>query len=385
MNDSRLTQAKVAMTVHVPFFSSILFDMMELHHGKFPHIFPPENETAATDGKNIWIDEDFFAKLKLPEAVFLLCHEICHAIYMHMARGKYYKDLGIDGEEFDPRRWNIACDYVINDMLKKAEVGRMPLSGLHDPRFNSTMMADEVYRLLKNEKDNGAGAGHDLLDHHILTPEQIPQSEVQRVVQTAANNAKAVGQLPKSLERFAEELTRPQVTWQELLRHHVSRAAGRDATTWARPHRRRLVTQQIYFPSYTGYAAGDIVVIIDTSGSIGQKELNVFLSEVDEIVSSCNPSSVSIAGCDADLGEWHVLGEGESLMGNPPKLGGGGGTDFRPPFNYIQQEGIKPATLIYFTDMYGPFPEDPGYPVIWCKTSDVKAPFGIEIPVKIEA
>lgn len=379
----RLTEVKVAMTVHVPFFSSILYDLMEIHIGKFPHILPIP--TAGTDGRNIYIDEDFFEKMKLPEAVFLMCHELAHAILMHMPRGAQYRDVGLNGEPFDAQRWNRACDYIINDMLTKSEIGRMPACGLLDPRYNSNMSAEEVYGLLESEKNGGAGSGRDVLDEHILTPAHIPEAEVKRAIQSAANNAKAVGQLPATLERFATELVKTQVTWQELLRHHISRNAGRDAASWSRPHRRRLITQQIFYPSYTGFAAGDLFIVIDTSGSIGQTELNTFLAEVDEICNSTMPSSVSIVGCDAAMGEVHVLGEGEALLNNPPKLGGGGGTDFNPPFEYLEKEGFKPATLLYFTDMYGPFPHQaPDYPVIWCKTSNQPAPWGIEVAIEIK-
>src|SRR5688572_32792786 len=103
MSNARLTEAKTAMMMHVPFFSALMFDMMDIKVGKFPDIFAGIDPTAATDGHNIWIDEDFFAKLKIGEAVFLLCHEIGHAMFMHSARANAYHDLGLQGEPFDPR------------------------------------------------------------------------------------------------------------------------------------------------------------------------------------------------------------------------------------------------------------------------------------------
>jgi predicted metal-dependent peptidase len=190
-----------------------------------------------------------------------------------------------------------------------------------------------------------------------------------------------MGKCPAALERFASKYLKPQVTWQEKLRYHVARAVSRDATTWSKPHRRRLVTQGIYMPSYTGFGAGDVVVVVDTSGSIGEKELNVFFSELDEILSTCNPTGVVLLGCDAQISSVHYLVAGDSLKDNPVKLGGGGGTSFRPPFQWVEQEGFFPSALIYFTDMYGDFPAEPVYPTIWCKTSDVKAPWGEEVEI----
>ena len=168
----RLLEAKTAMLLHVPFFASLLLDMMQLYIGKFPDKFPPGNETAATDGKHIWIDEDFFDSLSLPEAVFLLCHEVGHAMWDHLPRGKRHLDLGFEGREFNPRLWNMAGDYVINDMLIEAKVGVMPKCGLHDTdRGKQDSLVDDVYRgLEKEEKNNPGSVEGDSMDVHVLVP-----------------------------------------------------------------------------------------------------------------------------------------------------------------------------------------------------------------------
>lgn len=392
----RYTEIKTAMLVHVPFFSSLLFDMMNVEIGEFPEIFLDRPPTMATDGKNIYISETFLSKLKLPEAVFVLCHEIGHAMWMHMARAKRYADVGFEGEEFDPRRWNIAGDYVINDMLVKSGIGKMPDCGLIDKKYTNDMLVEDVYRDLKDKVPppkkcyvgigpcNDDGNQGDTLDVHINAPAEMNEAEVKRAVQSAVDAAKAMGKLPQALERFAMNFVKPQVTWQERLRYHVARCIARDATTWTKPHRRRLVLQDIYLPSYTGFGAGDVVVVVDTSGSIGQAELDTFFGELDDILSNCRPTSVALIGCDAAINSVHILAPGEDLKSNPPKLGGGGGTSFVPPFNHVDKEGWRPSALIYFTDMYGDFPEEPAYPVIWCKTTEVKAPWGEEIEVKIK-
>ncbi len=381
--NQRYTEVKTALLSHVPFFSSLLFDLMEVHIGKFPDKFPPDmpHHTAATDGKNIWIDEDFLEALEPPEAVFLVCHEIGHTIWQHLTRGKYYLDVGFDGEPFDPRCWNCAGDYLINDMLTASKIGRMPEGGLLDSKYKiNDMTAEDVYRDLKDRwKKNGGAFGNGPMDVHILEVPAITEAEMKRALQTAVDHAKAQGSLPATLERFANEYVKPKVSWKERLRHHVIRNIARDATTWSRPHRRRLLTQGVYMAAFTGFGAGDVVVAVDTSGSIGPKELNTFCSELDVILSDCNPTSVWLVGCDAAISSEFELMAGDSLAANPPNLGGGGGTSFKPPFRWVEERGGKPSALIYFTDMYGDFPDDPGYPVIWCKTTEVKAPFGEEI------
>jgi len=143
--------------------------------------------------------------------------------------------------------------------------------------------------------------------------------------------------------------------------------------------------QNMYMPSYTGFGAGYVFVAIDTSGSIGEGELNRFFSELDDILLTCNPEGVTLVGCDAEINSVFHLQAGDSLREQKIDLKGGGGTSFLPPFEMVEREGYKPSALIYFTDMCGSFPdEEPEYPVIWCRTTQGKAPWGEVIDVDIK-
>ncbi len=386
----QLTEVKTAMLLHCPFFASIMLDHMTIHVGKFPEIFGNRTPTAATNGKGIWFDMDFWKEMKLPQRVFVMCHEIAHAMWMHMSRAKKYMETGFDGHVFDAGRWNRAGDYVINDMLVNCKIGKMPDCGLHDPsKYTSVMSADEVYRLLEDDPEDGDGPGEGeggTMDHHIAADSDTTEAEMKRVVASAADTAKSQGKLPADLERFVEQMLNPKVAWSELLRKAFERCAGRDSVTYTKPHRRRLITQGLILPSYTGYAAGDVVFVQDTSGSMNEKEVAQGLGECDNIIQDCQPKSTVLLGCDAAINSVHWLYQGDSLADNIPPLGGGGGTSFVPPFEWIEEQGILPATVVYFTDMYGDFPDDPGYPVIWCSTSeDEVAPFGETIFVEMDA
>lgn len=403
-------KVKVALLVQVPFFASLLLDMMEVKVGKFPSVMGGmEPPTAATDGKTMWLDEDFLDSLSLEQACFLVCHETGHAMWQHLSRARGYQDLGFDGKPFIPELWNVAGDYVINAMLVESKTGVMPSKGLLDlAKFPGTMGVDEAYRKLYEEmpkcggggdsseegsgdgSGDGSGAGKSdaensqkTLDLHVMSKADVNHDshEWRRAIESASSSAKAAGKMPASLERLVDQLLNPQVPWQSLLKLEVSRSVGRSSTTWTRPHRRRLVTQGVYLPAYTGHACGEIVVVVDTSGSIGEKELITFLSEVEGILNTCHPKMIYLLGCDAAINSEHALPMGSSLVGNIPKMGGGGGTSFIPPFEWVEENGIKPATLIYLTDMYGPFPDAPKYPVIWCATSDIVGPFGRTVPI----
>lgn len=389
--ESKWTEVKTGMLLHAPFFASIMLDYMKVFIGKFDNVFPPGMKpTAATDGRNMWFDEEYFLSLTFPQRVFVTCHEISHVMWMHMARAHKYQDTGFDGEAFDHGRWNRAGDYVINDMLDKCGIGKMPNGVLHKPsEYTSEMMADEVYRKLKDDPEDGEGPGAGVggsLDHHIPASGQATEAEMKRVVASAADAAKAQGQLPADLERFVEQVLNPKVDWTERLRKSFTKCAGRESTTWTRPHRRRLVTQGVIMPSYTGFAAGHVVFAVDTSGSMSEKEMAQGLGECDSILLDCTPKAVTLLGCDARINSEFELYPGDSLADNPPKLGGGGGTAFEPVFEYIEENNIRPDVLVYFTDMMGSFPDEkPPYHVIWCSThGETEAPFGEVICVDLD-
>ena len=410
--EAKLTEVKTAMLLHTPFFASLLLDMMKVKLGKFPNVFPPGNETMATNGKTIWVDEDFIQKLKLPEAVFVMCHEVGHAMWMHMSRGKDYSDSGFDGKPFNPRLWNIAGDYVINDMLVEAKVGKMPKIGLHDPSIGKAGdVVDDVYRkLLKNPPTGGSGQGNDgkgggappnpngnqgpdgtpdgTLDTHILEHTKESEVEWKRAVKTASDAAKAMGNMPAGLERFVENLLRPKVPWNEKLRTQFVRAIGREAKNWNKLHRRRYVLQGVIMPGYKGFGCGTVVFAMDTSGSMSDREIGQGLGEADSILTDCNPEQVILIGCDAAVESVVELGPGDTLRNNAPActLGGGGGTSFIPPFKWLEENNIRPDVLVYFTDMGGRFPDyDPGFPVIWCSTTGVDKPDSAPgIVIKVE-
>lgn len=401
--EKRMTEMRTGMLLHTPFFASLLFDILDHKVGKFPAI-----ETAGTNGKVIWFDEDYVAKLDLPEVVFLCCHEVAHCMWDHMNRGRRWMDLGLDGQPFRPDVYNMAADYVINSMLTKSGIGRMPKGGLLSAKYDGNMLVEDVYRdLMKNQQPKpkqGQGQGNDkdgdgqapegsngvpsreggIMDTHVYEPAKISEAELTRAVATAVHHAKAMGKLPSALERWVEQMFKPQVNWAERLRRLIQRTLGRQTKTWSTPHRRRLVTQKIYYPSYTGFGAGEIVCVTDTSGSMGSKEFDASWAEFSDIIMNCRPKRVWLMACDAEVHNVHELPSYSDIYQSRPEMKGGGGTSFVPAFEKVEEMGIRPVVLIYFTDGYGTFPaEPPPYPVIWVMTSDVAPPFGEAVKVEV--
>jgi len=200
------------------------------------------------------------------------------------------------------------------------------------------------------------------------TQQSQKQSETDwKVAATqAAQAAKAIGNLPGEIKQTIVELLEPKVDWRDLLRDFVERAAKNDYT-WAQPNR-RYVSHGIYLPSLNSKEIGTACVAIDTSGSVSNDELKQFASEVNSILEEYQDITVQVIYCDTRVA--HIDTFHSTDMPVQMKMHGGGGTDFRPPFEWVKENlESKPTCLIYFTDMEcDRFPNNPGYPVIWVQT-----------------
>ena len=181
------------------------------------------------------------------------------------------------------------------------------------------------------------------------------------------------GKLGGDLARMVEHFLQPQLSWRNLLAQFVSSVA-RDDYSYARPSTRR--GDPVVYPSLRSGQI-NIVVGLDTSGSISDNELSEFLSEIDSIKAHMRARIVFHA-CDSVLAEdgpWTFEPWEEFTM--PKQFEGGGGTDFNPVFEWVDQQDITPDLLVYFTDAEGEFPAlQPNYPVVWLVKGKAKVPWG---------
>lgn len=198
------------------------------------------------------------------------------------------------------------------------------------------------------------------------------EADWQRAVQEAAMAAKAHGQLPGSLERFAKRCAEPKVMWRPALRRFAQEVARHDYS-WRAPNR-SYVAHDLYLPSLAAEGMGAMAVCIDTSGSIDAIQLGKYEAEVNAIVDELQPLAVHVIYCDTRVTHTDVFGQGEPVVFVHR---GGGGTDFRPALAAVADLEPQPVCVIYFTDLYGDFPEqEPDVPVLWGATSNAPAPWG---------
>jgi predicted metal-dependent peptidase len=365
-----------------PFFAVLMMDLLNLVETE--SIAPGlPNPTAATDAKNLYVNPKWFAKLTIEERVGVLAHEITHVIMQHPARMRGYATLGFgpDLKKFSGKKFNHAADYIINSYL--VELGfKLPLGSLQNSQISKSDIVDDVYLKLPDDPDGGDG-----WDQHLgADPNNPPdKATIQRALKSAANAAKAQGKMPAGMDRLIDEMCEHQVTWQEHLRKQIVNNAGKDQYTWSKPNKRKIaIAPHVYLPGRNGLRAGEYVVEIDTSGSISEKELTTFLSELHGILSDLEPERIYVMYVDAQLhGEVHEIDDPNDLLELGKKAGGGGGTDMTVVFREMKERGINPEAVIVFTDGHTPFGEEQDVNTIWCITSDKQADWGTTIHVKV--
>ena len=291
-------------------------------------------------------------------------------------------------QERDPERWNAAADYVINALLINAGE-ELPDTGLFDLKY-ADYSTEHAYNVLPEppEGQRFEVSFGEVVDHPDLagaSAEDIEtlESDLKVDVLQAANAAKLMGKEPAGLERLIDSIRESKLPWRRILQRFFKRVQP-DDESWRVPNRRWLANN-LFLPSRRSEAMGPVVIGVDTSGSIQQPELAEYFACINSILKHARPESIHVVYCDCVVGSSQVL-TSRDLPLNPQKLkpSGGGGTRFEPVFDYVREHNLKPDVLLYLTDMYGSFDfKKPAYPVIWCATSNIKAPWGKTLEVTL--
>jgi len=329
--------------------------------------------TAYTDGVNKKYGRGFLQAVCKEQAEVngLILHENLHIGLRHMIHS-------IDLFREDRQLANMAADYVVNDIImniKDKSLVKLPTGGCYDPKYHNMNMR-EVYRLLKQEQDencsngsgegetqgdgNGSGGsngGYKFDDHDIdgegssqgMTPEEAKAMDA-RIDRAIREGALLAGRLGIDLPRAITDMLEPKVNWREVLREFVSASCkGRDEYTW-RKFNRRVVANDIYLPTVENETIGEIVVAIDTSGSIGEKELNEFASELVSICESVTPETVRVLWWDTMVHGEQVFTDNYANIGSMLKPKGGGGTRVSCVSEYLGKNKVNAECVMVFTD-----------------------------------
>ena len=355
--------------------------------------------TAATDGRNLYFNTEFFSKMNSKEIEFVIAHEILHCVFDHMTRR----------EDRDPQLHNIACDYIVNNTLVRDNIGEKPkdVQIFQDWKYDgwaSEAVYDDIYKKGKKAMEQLGK----LLDEHIdwekgestggtkqdpnskqkgkapaYSKEEMEQikNEIKESMMAAAQAAGA-GNLPKEVERIIQQFTEPKMNWRELLQQQIQSVVKNDYT-FARPSRKGWHSGVI-LPGTNYDETIDICIAIDTSGSIMNQQVEDFLGEVQGIMDQYKDYNIKIWCFDTAVhNEQDFNASGESI--DSYKMEGGGGTDFMANWEYMKENDIVPKKFIMFTDGY---PWDTWGDENYCDTlfvinghhdKNMEAPFGTTV------
>ncbi len=415
----KITRARTALVLAHPFFASLVLRLRLVDDDSC--------ETAWTDGQVLAYNPDYIDELPLDELTGLCAH-----IVMHPVCGHHQRRNGRDA-----LLWNRACDYAINWILIDAGI-TLPRGFLHNSRYRNKN-ADEIYVALKSHQSRferndlttqmsgsegvgvGSGSGEQNqeseTDEVTLSSEENPDSDQdlehkkvdeapsggdpgkagevrdaqtqqqagedskpdddidwQMALAQSANQARSIGKLPAGIERLVDELLEPKLDWQDILLRFIDQSARNDYS-WTPPNRRHL-HDGLYLPSMQNKTLSEMVIVADTSGSISQSDFDFLAVELSSIL-EVNAVHINLLYCDVKVVDSCSLTREDLPLEIEAK--GGGGTDFRPAFEWVEDEDINPACLIYLSDMEcDKFPQEPDYPVLWGRIGDAGTtpPFG---------
>ena len=330
--------------------------------------------TAYTNGKDERYGRAFVAKLNDAELRFLVLHECYHKLYRHLTTWQWmYREQA--------QAANMACDYVINiKLVDDNKDGFATMTGaLKMGCFDEKYRGWDSAKVFKDLKSQGQGQGqggkgqqgtgfddHGWDEAQEMTPAE--RGELAREIDEAIRQgALMAGKVGSGGDRDLEALMQPQIDWREVLRDFItSTCAGSDYSTWRRPNR-RFIGAGVYLPSGISERIGEIVVAIDTSGSIGGPQLSAFLSEVKAIAETVNPDAVRVLYWDTGVcGDEVYVGDEVQRLVQSTKPKGGGGTMVECVPQYLQDKQIKAQCVIVLTDGYlGGSWGQWNHPVLW--------------------
>ncbi len=364
-----LIKARAGLVLHSPFWGHLALKMELVEDRTI--------ETACTNGITLRYNPEFIGSLPLEEVKGVVAHEAAHPMCGHHTRR---------GSR-DSKQWNYACDLAINPLLEESGFV-LPAGALRGSQFKD-MYAEQIYNLLPPPDPDGGGQGDNDndpggcggvedapgKDGSKATPSEMAQAEQdwKVAVAQAAAQAKGCGPLPGGVQRLVDELLNPKISWIDMLPKFIDEAARNDYN-WSSPNR-RYMQQGLYLPCLKSNELRSVVLMMDTSGSIGREQISQFGAELSGILEEFDTTCVVI------YADSEVAGVEEFTRNDLPldlHPAGGGGTDFKPAFQYVEDHGINPSCAIYLTDgdCFGGWPDDPGYPVLWVGTKKFEPPFG---------
>ena len=366
----KISKAKAKLLVNQPFLGTIA--------AKLKLIKNDDIEAFVSDGIQLEYNDDFINESSLQELEFIFANGAMHASMAYENRQNNRSNW----------LWQLSCDYAINDMLIQSGMQR-PYQAHYSERFTN-MYVEEIYAELKADiirdaeelpENEGTDNAEQNESESSSEPKESCQKESTQIeldeqlfkefASAVLENYEKKGELPQTLERFFTLHAQTKVDWRGELRNALDRFAKDDYVSM--PPNKKFLSQGIYLPSLHSETF-NLAIAIDSSASIDEILLEEFLSEVNSLMLSIPKYKIDLLVCDDKLRIHREFLSGESL---DVELMGGGATDFRPVFAFVDAELYDTKLLLYFTDLDGTFPKDePNFEVKWISKNILEIPFG---------
>lgn len=399
-------------------------------------------KSAATDGKTLWYNADWIETLDAEEAMGLFEHEVFHVGFKH---GTLMREM-IKEPDFDNDVWQIACDQPINErLIKKGR--KLPGIPAYDPKYDG-MSAIKTYRLMIEElaaasslpqiPENGQQNGQSLPGQdqsspsQDTSPDQDPSDKEQSLEDFSSDPNMCGGIVPamdkdnkpvdleellkaendfkvkiinanRIIEKthgmevpdFVKEIVdaniKPQKTYQDELMD-IMELVTRDDYSWSRPN---IKYEGIYLPSLYEKKVAELVVAVDTSGSVSDAELKVYGGEISGILEEFDGIEITVIYHSMNVTHVEVFHTDDLPIHLTARHRGG--TCYKDTFLEVGRRGLDPIVMLYFTDLWvnqhNYPPRHPDFPVYWLNTAERNSngnlkystpPFGTVIDLKIE-
>lgn len=372
--ETLLLRAKSLLTVKYPYFGMLA--------SRLKHEPSDSLSGYASNGVRFLYNSDFLERRNVEEVMFILTNCVMHHVLSHQQRR-----LNRRG-----KLWQLATDYAINNLLSKSGLA-IPTGANYNKEYEG-MYAEEIYDALKNdlnlaegdafgesgegapeastmeeEGDDSSGfANIDGIANELDTQDELQWQYAASIAQEVAQRK---GAMPLGLDRLGKKVKPSDVDWRFELYNAVNRHMRNNYAFM--PPNKKHIHRGIALPSLTSDTLS-LCVAIDTSGSIDDQLLGAFMEEFKSIMQNFPSVKIELIIADAKVHAHHTFQGGERM---DFALKGGGGTDYRPTFDYVEANLPMTTMLLYFTDGEGSFPRiPPNYEVLWTLSCKAKVPFG---------
>jgi len=351
--------------------------------------------TAYTDGVNKKYGRKFLESITSePKVRGLILHENLHVALKQVVFGRA---MFLE----NPQLANMSADFVVNDIINcidgvvastNERIVELPDGAVYDAMFHDWSMR-EVFNYLKKNCQGGGGSGkgkpekgqgqgsnppsggtqpsdddgdtvtvngktYDISqsDEHDFTGSDMSPEQAKEILdeidKALREGGMLAGRMGGKIPRVISELMEPKVDWREALREFVSSSTkGNDEFTWRRMNKRHMAND-IYLPSVESETIGEIIVAIDTSGSIGSEQITEFATELVSICDLCQPEAVRVLWWDTEVHGEQVFKDNYSDIAKLLKPLGGGGTHVSCVSDYLVKNKVKAECVLVFTDGY---------------------------------